>query len=230
MTSVADGGDGDVVNFRVAAPDGAAGDGDFELAGEVVELGVAVELAGDGEGERGSVDELVGVEAGDGAAGDVADDVAAGSHGGEAGGLEGLDDDGQGLDGEPVELNGLAGGDVGEVAGVIDGEMAEGAELGGGEDAVGDGDTHHEVVGGEAFAAFAAGDAGSVALGVDAPPLEVEAGPLGEDGFAAFGGEAADVVPGLPGVLFELEALGALGFCFLGGSGRFGGRVAHGAP
>ena len=155
------------------------------------------------------------MQAGERAAGDVADDVAAGSHGGEAGGLEGLDDDGQGLDGEPVELDGLAGGDVGEVAGVVDGEMAEGAELGGGEDAVGDGDTHHEVVGGEAFAAFAAGDAGSVALGVDAPPLEVETGPLGEDGFA---------------VLFELEALGALGFGFLGGSGRFGGRVAHGAP
>ena len=61
----------------------------------------------------------VGVEAGEGAAGDVADDVAAGAFGGEAdlGELRRYDFD-EGLDGEPVELNVLAGGDVGEVAGV----------------------------------------------------------------------------------------------------------------
>ena len=46
-----------------------------------------------------------------------------------------------------------------------------------GEDAVGDADAHHEVVGGQAFAALAAGGADAVALRVDAPPLEVECRP-----------------------------------------------------
>ena len=54
-----------------------------------------------------------------------------------------------------------------------------------GEHAVGQADAHHEVLGGFAFAAGAAGDAEAVALGVDAPPFEVEAGPLGSDGVAA---------------------------------------------
>ena len=62
-------------------------------------------------------------EAGEGAAGDVADDVAAGALGGEADRVEGVDDLRQGFDGEPVELDVLAGGDVGEVAGVLLGEV-----------------------------------------------------------------------------------------------------------
>ena len=46
-----------------------------------------------------------------------------------------------------------------------------------GEQAVGHADAHHEVLGGLAFAVGAAGDAEAVALGVDAPPLEVETRP-----------------------------------------------------
>ena len=77
---------------------------------------------GDLDGERAGVDELVVVEAGEGAAGDVADDVAAGALGGEADLGEGVDDLDEGADGEPVELDVLAGGDVGEVAGVLLGD------------------------------------------------------------------------------------------------------------
>ena len=91
---------------------------------------------------------------------------------------------------------------------------ADDAELVGGEQAVGDADAHHEVLGGLAFAADAAGDAEAVALGVDAPPLEVGRGPLGHDAGAAIAGEVADLVERLPRVLLELEALGLLGLGF----------------
>ncbi len=224
-----DGGEADVVDLGVGAPEGAAGDGDLELAREVVEVGVGGEDVGDFYGEGGAVDELVGIEAGEGAAGDVADDVSAGALGGEADLGELVDDVDEGLEGEPVELDVLAGGDVGEVAGVLLGDLADDAELVRGEEAVGQADAHHEELGGLALAADAAGGADAVALGVDAPPFEVEAGPLGEDGAAAVAGELADLVPGVPGVLGELEALGFLGLGFLHW-GRGGGceHVWHG--
>ena len=47
---------------------------------------------GDLDGEGAAVEELVVVEAGEGAAGDVADDVSAGAFGAEADGGEGVDD------------------------------------------------------------------------------------------------------------------------------------------
>ena len=102
------------------------------------------------------------------------------------------------LDGKPVKLDVLADGDVGEVAGVLAGEAADGAELAGSDDAVGNADAHHEVVGGEAFAALAAGGADAVALGVDAPPFEVQVGPLGQDAGAAGAGEFAHLDRRLP--------------------------------
>ncbi len=47
-----DGGEGDVVDLGEGAPDGAAGDGDLELARQVVELGVGGEVMRDLDGER----------------------------------------------------------------------------------------------------------------------------------------------------------------------------------
>ncbi len=157
---------------------------------------------------------FIGGDSGERAAGDVADDVAAGAFGREADGIERVDHFRERLDGEPVELDVLADGDVGEVAGVLARDAADDAELMCGEDAVGDADAHHEVVGGEAFAALAAGGADAVALGVDAPPFEVERGPLGHHAGAAVARELAHLVEGFPGILCELEALGALGLGF----------------
>ena len=131
----------------------------------------------DSERERRGVNELVGGNAGQRAAGDVADHVAAGALGREADGVERVDNFRQRLDGEPVELDVLADGDVGQVAGVFAREAADDAKLAGGNDAVGNADAHHEVLGGEALAALAAGGADAVALGIDAPPLEVDARP-----------------------------------------------------
>jgi hypothetical protein len=214
-----------VVDLRVGAPLGAAGDGDLELAREVVELGVGGELAGDLDGERAGVEQLMLVQAGERAAGDVADDIAAGALGTEADCGEGVGDLDQRADGEPVELDVLAGGDVGEVARVPLGDVGDDAELVAGEQAVGQADAHHEELGGFTFTVGSAGDAEAVALGVDAPPLEVEAGPLGEDGVAALAGEFTHLVPCFPGVLGELEALGLLGFgLFRGGGCGLGGH------
>ncbi len=124
-----------------------------------------------------------------------------------------------------MKLDVLAGGDVGEVVGVLFRELADDAGLLAGEQAVGQADTHHEVLGGLAFAVCSAGDSLAVALGVDAPPLEVEPGPLGQNGVAAAAGELADLVPCLPRVLGELKSFRALGFGFFdGGGGRGGGH------
>ena len=51
--------------------------------------------------------------------------------------------------------------------------------------AVWQGDAHHEVLRGFAFAARATGGANAVTLGVNPPPLEVEIGPFRKDGGAA---------------------------------------------
>ena len=172
----------------------------------------------------------MGVEACEGTAGDVADDVSAGAFGGEADFGELVDDFHEGFEGEPMQLDVLAGGDIGEVPGVLLRDVADGAELVRGEQAVGKADAHHEELGGLALAADATGGADAIALGVDAPPLEVEAGPLGEDGGAALSGEVADLVPGFPGVFLELETLGSLGLGFLerlGGWERCGRDVRH---
>ena len=211
-----DGGEGHVVDLGVGAPDGASGDGDLELAGKVVELGVSGELVCDLDRERAGVDEFGVVETGEGAAGDVADYVAAGSLGAEADGGEGVYYFDEARDGEPVELDVLAGGDVGEVAGVLLSELADDAGLFARENTVGQANTHHEELGGFALAVGAAGNAKTVALGVDAPPLEVQACPLGQDGVAALTGELTHFIPCVPGVFDELEALGLLGFGLFG--------------
>jgi len=111
-----------------------------------------------------------------------------------------------------VKLDGLADGDVGEVAGVLLRELRNDAKLARCENAVGDGDAHHEVIGGDALAALAAGGAHAVALGIDSPPLEVERGPLGHHAGAAFAGEGAHFIERFPRILFPLQALGALRF------------------
>ena len=112
-----------------------------------------------------------------------------------------------------MQLNGLTHGNVGKVASVFPREIADDAQLFGGEDAVGDGDAHHEEFSGQTLAALAAGGARAIALGVDAPPLEVIICPFGNDAGAAFPREGAHLVKGFPRVLFALKAFSPLGFC-----------------
>ena len=209
-----DGSEADVVDLGIIAPRAAAGDGHLELAGEIVKLGVAAQRAIDFQRERRGIAEFVGVETGQWATGDVAGDVAAGADGGEASAPERFDDVGKRVYGDPVQLHVLADGDVGDAAGVALGEIGDGAGLPAGKEAVGDADAHHEEFGGFAFAVFSAGDAYTVALGVNAPGTEIGGEPFRWDGGVAAAGKFLDFVEVLPAVLCALEALDALGFGF----------------
>src|SRR6267378_2156675 len=76
------GGEADIVDFGVGAPMAAAGDGYFEFARQIIELRVAAKLAVDPQGQRRGVTNLAGIQAGEGAAGDVASNVAASARSG----------------------------------------------------------------------------------------------------------------------------------------------------
>src|SRR5271165_3616009 len=131
------GGQGDVVDFGIGAPLGAASDGDLEFAWEIVEVGITAEFLVESEGDGRDVDNFVGVQSGEGAAGDVSNDVAASAGGPEADGFESLEDFRERFDFEPVELDVLPDGDVGDAVAVFFGESGDGAELQRGEKAVG---------------------------------------------------------------------------------------------
>src|SRR5208282_2379426 len=67
----------DIINFRVRAPASASGNRDFELARQIVELRVASQFAINGQSQRRCVHNLMRIQTRNGAAGDVARDVAA---------------------------------------------------------------------------------------------------------------------------------------------------------
>ena len=214
IAGAARGGETDVVNFGIGAPVRAAGDGDFEFAREIVELWIAAELFIEREDKRGDIGDFVGVNAGERAAGDVSRDVTAGAGGAEADGVEAFKEIGKMFDGDPVELDVLANGDVGDAVAKLFGEIGDGAGLLAGEETVGDADANHEIGDGLPFPVLAAGYAGAVALSVNTPGAEIGAKPFGRDGAEALAGEFADFVEMLPGIFGAFEALDALGFGF----------------
>src|SRR5580704_3550527 len=124
-----DGSEANVIDLGIIAPGAAAGDGHLELAGEIVEFGVAAQRAIDIQGERRGIAEFVGVETCQRATGDVAGYITASADGGEARAPQGLDDVGECLHGDPMQLDVLADGDVGDAAGVSLGEIGDGAGL-----------------------------------------------------------------------------------------------------
>src|SRR5258705_1829340 len=115
----------------------------------------------------------MGVNSGQGAAGDVARDVAAGAGGAETYGPEAFEKFGKIFDADPVELDVLADGDVGYAVAEVIGKGGDGAGLFAGEETVGDADADHEIGDGFAFAGFAADDADAVTLVVNAPRAAV---------------------------------------------------------
>src|SRR5579864_4413997 len=209
-----DRGKANVVDLGIRAPDRASGDGDFELAWQVVELGVAGKQARGFEDEWGGIDEFVGIDAGNGASGNVAHNIAAGADGVESDLPETVENFGEGLDGDPMELDILTNGKVGDSVGVALGQIGDGAELRRGHDAVGNTDAHHKTLDGASFAVLASSDAGAVTLGVHAPPAEVGSDPFRWDGGKTFAGEAANLGEAVPWIHGALEAFGALRFGF----------------
>ena len=120
-----------VVDLGIGAPGRAPGDGDFEFARQVVELRIGGEQMGNLNSEGRGIDDLIVGYSGEGAAGHVSYDVAACAFGREADGVERVDNLRKRFDGEPMELDVLANGDVGKVLSVFARELADGAKLAG---------------------------------------------------------------------------------------------------
>src|SRR6266852_451862 len=197
----------DVVDLGIRAPGPAARDGDLELPRKVVEGRVAVHQLRRLQHERRGVEQLVGVQTGDRAAGDVPRDVAARAHAGHTLQPERVEDLRQALERHPVELDVLADRDVGDAATVPLGDIRDGPELVRLEPAARNPDSHHQMPNGLPLAALPTDRADPVALRVDAPPAEVRAEPLGRDRVPALAREALDVGIGFPGIQLALEPL-----------------------
>ena len=112
LEGAAGGDDADVVEHGLAAVGLAAREVDLELAGQALGERVVEEVVERGLGPRADVEGLVGAGAGEVAAHDVADGVAAGLAGGEPDRRHVADDGGDLLELHEVELEVLAGGDV----------------------------------------------------------------------------------------------------------------------
>jgi hypothetical protein len=166
------------------------------------------------DGERRRIGEFISRDACERAAGDIARHIAARAFWAEADSSQGFHHFGDGFDREPVELNILADGEIGERVTVTLGNLRDGAQLIGAQQAVGQGNAHHEILCGFALASRATDGASSVTLCVNAPPFEIEIGPFGKDSGAALSRELLDFVEVLPGVLRELQALDLLGLRF----------------
>ena len=212
--STAGGGQGDVVDFGVGAPLGAAGDGDFELAGEIVKVRIAGEFFIERKDDGGDIRDFVGIDASEGASSDVARDITAGASGGQANGVQTFENIGNGFDRNPMELNVLTDGNVGEAVAIFGGKISDGANLIAVEEAIGNANANHEERSGAAFAAGAAEDAQAITLGVNAPGTKIGGEPFSGNGGVTLAGEGANFVKMVPGIFFELEALDALGFAF----------------
>src|SRR5258708_23425146 len=114
-----------------------------------------------------------------------------------------------------MKLKVLADRDVGQIAGMILGDLTNGAKLARGENAVGDADADHEVFGSLALVALAADRSDPSSLGVDAPPLEVGGGPFRRHARASFARESPHFVERLPGILLPLQPFRSLRLGFL---------------
>ena len=135
-----------VVEHGLAAVGGAAREVDLELAGQALRVRVAEQPAGRRFRPRRDVELLLRARAGEVAAHDVADGVAAGLAGGEADRRQQAQDLGRLLELHEVELHVLAGGEVAPAPRVRLGDVGARLELLGGQAAVRHLDPEHLVV------------------------------------------------------------------------------------
>jgi hypothetical protein len=214
-----------VVDLRIRTPKRAPSHRNFEFARQIVELRIAIDLARYGLRQRRSVDEFVAVQAGHRATGHIAHDIAAGAAGGKPHGIQSLDRHRKGIDRKPVQLDGLPRRNIGQIASMIAGQRPNRAQLRCGRDAVGNPDPDHEEFSCFAGAAGPSGHSCAVALGIYAPPFEVELGPFRHHAGATFAGKGAYLLEGRPWIFLPLEAFGTLCFRFFRGRGN--GRCTH---
>ena len=135
-------GQADVVDLGIRAPLAASRDRNLELARQVVELGVACQQPRGFENQRRGIDDFVSIDSCDRAAGDVAYHVTAGAHRIQPHRPQALHNFRQGFNRDPVQLNVLAHGEVGDSVGIKAGKVGDGAQLRGGHHAVRYADAH----------------------------------------------------------------------------------------
>ena len=145
-TGPVDGDDADVVEHGLAAVGDAAREVDLELAGQALGVRVAEEVAEGGLGPGADVEHLERAGAGQVAADDVADGVAARLPGGEPDRVELAHHVGDPLEVDEVELDVLPGGDVAPPTRVRVGDVGQHLQLLGRDRAVGQLDPDHLVV------------------------------------------------------------------------------------
>ena len=186
----------------------------LNLRGQVGEVrAVSGDLFGRPQ-DRAGVDDLGRVDASHRAAKDVAWHVAAGLLAGQADLFEPAPDGRDVFDADPVELDVLPVGDVGQVLAELLGDAADGARLVGGQLTARDANPHHEVrvldLGVLEGTGLAAADAG-LALRVQAPPAEPATQVARVDGVEAQVGVAVqDAIADVQPVVVLLESLGGV--------------------
>ena len=141
-----DGDDADVVEHRLTAVGHASGEVDLELPGQPLGVRAAQEVLEGGIGPRRDVEDLVRAGAGQVAAGDVADGVAARLPAREAHVGEAAERRGDVLQLDEVELDVLPGGEVPPAPAPPLGDVGQGIELIGIDGAVRRLDAQHLVV------------------------------------------------------------------------------------
>ncbi|CAH0259559.1 hypothetical protein SRABI128_03108 [Microbacterium sp. Bi128] len=137
---------GDVVDLVHHVLAGVAGDSGLEFARKVGQFRVADEPLGEFLDQRCGIDDLVLGDARHRGAEDDAGHVAAGFRGGQPHAFEPAPDFGHVFDPDPVQLDVLAVREVGRVAGEVHGDLADDAQLTGGERTAVDPDPEHEVL------------------------------------------------------------------------------------
>src|SRR5467141_2515316 len=141
------------------------------------------------------------IDSGDGASGNVAGDVAAGSDRAQAALLKGIEHVRQSLDRDPMQLNVLPDGEVCHAPAILLRQPRNRSQLVRVEQAIRDSYSEHETGQRLALAALAGDYACAVSLGVDAPPAEIRAQPFRRNRLESLAGKAAYFVEGLPGIL-----------------------------
>ena len=167
----------------------------LELARQIVELVAGEVLVLDAADGRGAVDDLVGRHARHRRTEDDAGDVAATEVGVQADGVETIPNLRHVLDADPVQLDVLPVREIGRVPGEVAGNLADGANAGGGGLAAVEADAEHEVLVLEFLVGLHAGVLAAqplLPLGVQADPLEARREILGGDGAEALLGVDVD--------------------------------------
>ena len=115
------------------------------LARQIEVVAMAQEIGHHLLQHRAAVEQLLGIQAGHGTSCNVAHRIAAAAHRRQADALEGREHLGQLLDLDPMQLDVLAGRELGIIAAEPLRKLADGAVLGRRQDAAGDLDAQHEV-------------------------------------------------------------------------------------